>query len=166
MRTHSHGERKYEGIRIMGDFKLIQDDQTQEFDLEFDGDFVVEDGLRTAVIISLFSHRRVTADELPPGETDKRGWWGDTFNTNPNDRTGSKLWLLARTKETQETLNQAKEFTQQALQWMITEGLASTVEVETSFFDRGKMLIEIAITRPSGERENFRFDSNWESEVA
>ena len=42
------------------------------------GDLATDDGLRTAVIISLFTDARARADDpLPEADADRRGWWGD-----------------------------------------------------------------------------------------
>ena len=40
-------------------------------------DLLSDDGLETAILISLFSDARVRDDELPAGHTWKRGFWGD-----------------------------------------------------------------------------------------
>ncbi|MCJ2067745.1 phage GP46 family protein [Methylobacterium sp. J-030] len=63
-----------------------------------------EDELRSAVIIALATDRRAEDDDaLPsPGDTNRRGWWGDTnadvlFDAWP---IGSRIWLLSRTKIT------------------------------------------------------------------
>ena len=58
-------------------------------------DLQAEAGLDTAILISLFTDARVREDELPPGHTWRRGWWGDDVEDEP-DITGSKLWLLRR----------------------------------------------------------------------
>ena len=64
-------------------------------------DLQAEDGLDTAILVSLFTDARVREDELPPGHTWRRGWWGDGVDDEP-DTTGSKLWVLRRSKATQE----------------------------------------------------------------
>ena len=57
--------------------------------------------LQTAMLISLFSDRQAApGDVIPDGSNDPRGWWGD--NT-----IGSRLWLLSRSKQTQDTLQRA-----------------------------------------------------------
>ena len=42
-----------------------------------DDDLSLEKTLKTAVMISLFTDQRVTENELPYGETSRRGWFGD-----------------------------------------------------------------------------------------
>ena len=44
------------------------------------GDVLGDDSLRTAVILSLFCHRRAEdEDVIPDGTSNKRGWWADTY---------------------------------------------------------------------------------------
>lgn len=69
-----------------------------------DGDLEGDEGLETAVVISLFTDQRVSDDELPVEETSKRGWWADALSEIDQDKIGSKLWLLDRSKRTAETL--------------------------------------------------------------
>ena len=88
----------------------------------------LDDGLTTAVLCSLFTDRRAAPDDLRPGDApERRGWALDLFN--PDDRWGSKLWLLAREKATGETLARARAYAEEALAWLIEDGLAARVEV-------------------------------------
>ncbi|WP_324606427.1 phage GP46 family protein [Xenorhabdus nematophila] len=68
-----------------------------------------------------FTDRRaLDSDELPAGAgTDRRGWWGDTFNTRS---IGSRLWLLAREKQLSAVLHRAKAYADEALAWLIDDG--------------------------------------------
>ena len=53
-----------------------------------------ERGLRSAVLISLFTDRRAEPGDVPEGE-DPRGWWADVLGEE-GDRIGSRLWLIDR----------------------------------------------------------------------
>lgn len=120
-------------------------------DLVLDGDDLErDDGLQTAVLISLMSDAReddlgATPSGLP---ADSRGWWADTVR----DRFGSKLWTLEREKRTQETLERAREFGVDALQWMIEDGIASLIQVTPSYDSFGRLILEIQITRGTARR--------------
>ncbi|MFC3674653.1 phage GP46 family protein [Ferrovibrio xuzhouensis] len=84
------------------------------------------DRLREAVLISLFTWRQADpSDPLPDG--DRRGWWGDSFPAVPGDRIGSRLWLLVREKIVPSTLVRARQYTEEALAWLVTDGLARSV---------------------------------------
>lgn len=66
------------------------------------GGLKTDSGLRTAILISLFSDAR---------EENRRGWWGGEI--------GSKLWTLQNAKRSPETLKKAQDFAQDALSWLI-----------------------------------------------
>ncbi len=117
-----------------------------------------DDSIETAVVISLFTDRRAEPDdELPAGETDRRGWWGDALAQNEGDRIGSRLWLLKREKQTTETLNRAREYAREALAWLIEDGVASRVEVAAEWVRTGLlgMTIEIALNEGTEFRQRF-----------
>ncbi len=118
-------------------------------------------GLETAILISLFTDKRADdADVLPPGEEDKRGWWGDT----PNYQMGSKIWLSMASKTTPDVLNDIKQYALGCIQWTITDGLSVGNEVEVSRIDTYTMSVEIKITEPSGEQQFYKYSYNWKAE--
>ncbi|QLR42793.1 phage GP46 family protein [Enterobacter sp. RHBSTW-00994] len=85
------------------------------------------DMLTRAVVISLFTHRRADPDDnvdVP------MGWWGDTWPVVENDRYGSKLWLLQRSKLTNALVNTVRNYLREALQWMLDDGVVSRVDID------------------------------------
>ena len=66
----------------MYDLALLNSD-AGDFDLSIvDGDLLGDDGLMTAVTVSLFTDRLAREDDplpesMPGKEPDRRGWWGD-----------------------------------------------------------------------------------------
>ncbi|PHM49341.1 phage GP46 family protein [Xenorhabdus miraniensis] len=112
-------------------------------------DIVLDDSLSTAVIISLFTDRRaLDSDELPTGTgTDRRGWWGDTFNDRP---IGSRLWLLAREKQLSAVLHRAKAYADEALVWLIDDGHVKKVDVTATAPASGVLLLTVTITLFNG----------------
>ena len=100
-------------------------------------DLQAEAGLDTAILISLFTDARVREDELPPGHTWRRGWWGDGVEDEP-DITGSKLWVLRREKATQEVLVRARGYIREALAWMLRDGVAVAVNVGHQLLQAGR----------------------------
>lgn len=111
-------------------------------------DLEPDDGVRTAVVISLFSDARITAEEKPDEKSGLRGWWGDMFPDVERDQIGSRLWLLSRSKQTTDTLNRAREYCKEALKWLIDDGVAESVTVETEFVSRGVLGIKVGVKRP------------------
>lgn len=121
-----------------------------------------ETGLKSAVIISLFSDRRANPDDaLPdPAAADRRGWWGDNFAAQ-GDQIGSRLWLLSREKQLSSVLLRAKEYCKEALQWLIDDGIAKSIDVRPEIVRDGVLGVEIIIARPSGADQKFQFDDIW-----
>lgn len=109
------------------------------------GDIKLDHGLRTAVLVSLFTDRRAADDE--GGAQDRRGYWADT----EADRWGSFLWRLPREKVTAETLNQAREYGFQALEWLIEDGIAEEVVVEAERVADGSVGLRVEIVRGAAQ---------------
>ena len=147
----------------MGDIALKWDGTGADLVLE-DGDLVIEHGLQTSVIASLFSDRRARADDqLPDGSTDRRGWWADPWAEVPGDQLGSRLWLLGREKELAEPMRRARDYAKEALAWLIEDGIAASVDVQPSVPRRGVLGLAVAINRRDGTRESFQFEILWEA---
>ena len=80
------------------------------------------------------------------------------MHDDPADLVGSRLWLLARSKASQTNLVLAQEYATEALQWMIGDGLAETVDVTTE--RQGERLaVRVRITRP--DKLAPRFEGVW-----
>lgn len=140
----------------MNDIGLFYDNNIFDITIE-NGDLKADDGLETAVIISLFTDQRVQSDELPQGQTSRRGWWGDLFPDVDGDQIGSKLWLLDSAKQLTRDLPRYERFAQNCLAWLIEDGVASDISVNASYPKIGQLLIEIEITKPSGNNSRFGF---------
>ena len=145
----------------MADIKFTFEDCTTPLDIEIaGGDIVQANDLITAVMISLFSDARAPDDEEKP-PLERRGWWGDSVHPVEGHSTGSLLWLLAREKQTQATLNKATDWSQEALAWLIRDGVAASIAVESEWIRQGVMGLTIDIVKPTGEVENIRFEYAW-----
>lgn len=147
----------------MGDIALKWDGTGADLAFE-DGDLVIDDGLQTAVIVSLFSDRRARSDDtLPDGSTDRRGWWADQWAEVPGDQLGSRLWLLGREKELPEPMRRARDYAMEALSWLTEDGIAASVDVQPSVPRRGVLGLAVAINRRDGGRESYQFEILWEA---
>ena len=136
-------------------------------DLDFGSDgALVDDGLRTAVIISLFSDRRADDTDILPDGEDRRGWWGDIYPSVDGDRIGSRLWLNDRAKQLASVLRRDEKFGKEALAWMIEDGVAKDVTVTAENPGPGIRAIHVSITKPSGAVVEFKFNDYWEAEHA
>jgi phage gp46-like protein len=150
----------------MSDIGLTwEDDQgAADFTAE-ENDLVLDDGLETAILLSLYLDRRADAGDVLPSGTDRRGWWGDSLPRVAGDKIGSRLWLLDRAKETTETLQRAEEYIREALAWLVEDRVADKIEAAVSFPARGQRRDAVSIYRPGGQVVNYRFDHAWAAQV-
>jgi phage gp46-like protein len=112
----------------------------------------VDEGLQTRVLISLLTWARADPDDPVPDPADLKGWWGDSYPDVEGRKLGSKLWIVQNMPATQETLQLARKYAEEALEWMIEDGIAESISVdELEIQDRpgGKVLAgRIGIQRP------------------
>lgn len=149
-----------------GDLALIWNDVSADFGVAAN-DLVTDDGLRTAVVLSLFTDRRSdVGDPLPDAQSDRRGWWADAVPVVDGDQIGSRLWLLDRAKQTQSVLDLAESYSREALQWMLDDSVAADVGVVASFPARGVIRLDVQIQKPTTDTVKYQFQSNWAAEGA
>lgn len=129
-----------------------------------DEDLGADDGLRTAVMLSLFTDRRAESDDpLPSDDQDVRGWWADEFLPTPSDRFGSRLWLLDRSADRVEVPRLAEEYDREALGWLLEDKVTERIDVEVESLKNGWLQHAITIWRPEGP-VRFLFEHVWEAE--
>lgn len=121
------------------------------------GDLKADNGFETAVLISLFTDGFVDLEDLPEGETNPRGWWGDAVSNVNTDQIGSKLWLFDRSKIIENTESGLETFAKAALKWMIEDGIAATVSAVATRIDKTRIDLSIEIVKPTGESTPFQF---------
>ena len=130
---------------------LTLDGQTSSLGLLQDIDNDKSDPLVRAVIISLFTWRRAHDDDaLPNAGMSRMGWWGDSFPPIANDRIGSRLWLLARSKLTDSTAQQAQDYAEEALQWLIDDGVAARVDISATRRGISTLALTCTVVNRSG----------------
>lgn len=113
--------------------------------------------LENAVVISLFTDARCQSDELPKGETDQRGYWGD-IELPESESLGSKLWTLKREKVLTKTINRARDYAIEALQWLVVDSHLQAVKVEASRGDTDRIDLLIKCQLPDGTWHEFSRD--------
>lgn len=126
-----------------------------------------DDGLETAVLLSLYTDRRADADDtLPDDNADRRGWWGDSYADTVGDQIGSKLWLLRREKATDDVLQRAKQYASESLQWLIEDDVVLSVDViaEWQQLDAGgrTLALQVTLRRNDNSTIKYRFNDFWE----
>lgn len=149
----------------MADIALIYNNDTSRFDIALDGsDLQTDDGLRTAVLLSLFCDASAQGDEPQMDQKDNhRGWWADQYAIITGERFGSLLWLLDRSKRSDETATLAKSYIETALQWAVDDGVVERVQVDVAWISSTALAVAIAMRRPDGKVVDFRFDNLWDA---
>lgn len=145
------------------DIALLFNNGTSYTDIALAGpDLRINNDLETSVIVSLFSD----APAQPGDAVDSNytgGWWGNTFLGDTTFVLGSRLWLLQRQKLTQAVANAAKQYGMEALQWMITEGIASSVVVQTQITPLFTLALGVAIYKPQvTPPEVYQWQNIWD----
>ncbi|QBH18614.1 hypothetical protein EYC51_03385 [Alcaligenes faecalis] len=114
------------------------------------------DQLERAVVISLFTWRR--AEPSDPVDDDERyGYWGDAYPDQPQDRIGSRLWLLRRRSLTAQTMKDAQRYADEALAWMVEDGVAQRVEARFERQGATRLDLYVTLTLDEGQRQ-MQFD--------
>lgn len=130
------------------------------------GDYVIANGdlgfgndLYTSVLISLFTNMRNNDDTLPANAY-KGGWFGDAWN---DQLIGSRLYLLNRAKKIndQQLLNEAQDYCDEALAWLITDGIASEVDSLAFWLSPNQLGLNVTITEPNQVTSTLQFGWSW-----
>ncbi|MBP0492156.1 phage GP46 family protein [Pararoseomonas indoligenes] len=147
---------------MSADVAITFDSETGRGDWQITGmgNLLLAPPMVTAVYVSLFTDRRAGPDDvLEPGETDRRGWWGEGLDNKP---IGSRLWLLRRAKHLPETLKRARDYIREALAWMIEDELAAKVDVVAEWQTRSRIAAVITIHRVNGTQETVTASWAWQ----
>lgn len=112
--------------------------------------------LETSVALSIFTDR--VAPENYEG--DPRGWWGDSYE---DGLIGSRIWMLSRST-TVGALQRAKDYCNEALQWMLDDKIAGAIDVQTFWLNSDALGITINVIAP-GKRtpREFNYSLYWKS---
>ncbi len=127
------------------------------------GDLALDPGgLRSAVMLSLFTDRLAPPGWTPPAGSlpGWRGYWGDSFSPSP---VGSWLWTLDRSKKdgSIELLNDVQDICTVALQWLIDTGVVATVTASAVWQQPNVIGIAITLTQPMSPPATFNFGYAW-----
>jgi phage gp46-like protein len=144
----------------LGDVRLVWADGVMDLVVASD-DLATDAGLRTAVLLSLFTDRRAEDDDaLPADDGDRRGWWADELAATEGDLMGSRLWLLDRSTRRVDVARRAEEFVREALAWMLEDKVTSRIDVDVETGTQ-ELLIAVALHRPQADPVSFRFAHVW-----
>jgi phage gp46-like protein len=151
----------------MADLKLVQG-ADDSWDIDWDdlaGDLVLTDDLETSVPVSIDTIARAQdGDDIPDNTDRRRGFWGDTFLETPEDTTGSRLWLVSRSKTVATILPRVRQLFEECLAWLVLDGVASAVRVQAVLYTSEVIAVRISIVRPDTGDRQFEFFYNWEAQ--
>jgi phage gp46-like protein len=110
--------------------------------------------LETVYLISMFTDRSAqSGDVIPDGTNDRRGWIGDAGAQYP---IGSRLWLLSRAAKSQQTMNRARAYVTEAVQWLLDDGVVAKHDIMLAWIQSAPgtwgIGIWIQAYRPDGTR--------------
>ena len=107
-------------------------------------------GLENAVNISLFTGL---------------GWWGNAlFENEPDRQIGSDFEIRVRPKAiTNAYLRDIEDAAKSALQWMINQRIAQTIETSAIWPELNQVLLDILITNTFDDIVSIRYELNWEN---
>jgi phage gp46-like protein len=121
-----------------------------------DRDIVIDGGLSTAVYISLFT-------DGYDSDSGEGGYWGDTVGGDPR---GSLLWTVAREVISPTLPVRIKKICEDALQWLIDDGIASTVAVTVTVSGQFALTISIDIKQADASTLSLEYSYNWNAQNA
>ncbi len=115
------------------------------------GQPIMDGGLTTSVIISLFT--------LPD-------WWGNEIGDD-DEVIGSDLLSALDKTLTIAVMQDAEEAARLALAWMVTQGVAESVKVESAIPRADFLALKITIQEPGADNPvSQKFTINWTNQSA
>jgi phage gp46-like protein len=115
--------------------------------------------LKTAALQSLFTWRRARADDaLPDPSMHRKGCWIDALNRRD---MGSRLWLLQREKQTRVVVLRAQEYAEEALAWLVEDGVCQSIQVITEISAPGMLGLKCVFVREHKATLKFQFEFAW-----
>jgi len=130
--------------------KMVYNPTINQSDLDFTKKIERDNWLATVIHTSLMTDRRAVGDELPEGETDPHGYWGDGFE---NNSYGSLLWTLRREKITEVLLARARAMCLEALNWLLVENYVAAIDVKVTHEAHARLTIIVTATTQAGTLE-------------
>lgn len=132
-------------------------DDLYDIQIDADGDILTDDFFDTSLLYSIFGERRASPSEVVEPQQ-RRGWIGNSADFE----NGSKVWLLSQARLTRSTLNRAQDEIRKALQWLIDDGYAVSIDRVAVGVVGGRIQADVVIRR-SRDKVDRRFYTLWEN---
>lgn len=88
---------------------------------------------------------------MPTSRWDGGGYWPAV----QNDRYGSRLWLLQRSKLTNQLVQTVRGYIRECLQWMIDDGVVSRIDLDIRRIGINELGNSITLWRRDGPNDFF-----------
>ncbi len=123
------------------------------------GDIVSSDFFDTAILVSLFAEKRANESEVLEPLL-RRGWIGN--EVTPGFEIGSKIWLYEQSRLTNSVLNSITNAAKQALQWLVDDGFAVSIDDVEAIVTKTGINLTVTIRRPNSKVEK-RHYTLWDN---
>ncbi|WP_392563196.1 phage GP46 family protein (plasmid) [Orbus sturtevantii] len=140
-------------ITTFFDLDVMRGDWSVDF-----GDLKQGNDLSTSIMISLFTDGLANADDEIE-DNNRRGWWADIFY---DSNIGSRLWLLYRQKLTLNVARRAELYANEALQWLISDGVVSQFDITSQIIYPNSLYLQVTYYKPNGDVSTLKFNRIWE----
>jgi phage gp46-like protein len=114
-----------------------------DFSIDENGDILTDDFFDTSLLYSLLGERRASSSEMVEPQL-RRGWIG---NEGKDFENGSKIWLFSQARITRSNLNRIEDEAIKALQWLVDDGYAVSVENVSASINNGAVILDVTIRR-------------------
>lgn len=135
---------------------IIYNNDQQRGDLVRNGvNLVIDDGLESAVHISLLTNRRADEGDPLPAGADPQGWCLD-YMDDKGRKIGSKLWLLTGQALSPPKIQLAGQYAKESLAWMVEDGVADQIKATPQRIAHGIVGISVEIHKPGDPADRWR----------
>jgi phage gp46-like protein len=142
----------------LGDVRLTLDEWLRGDARLIGNDLETDEGLETALYLSLFLDRY---DETIEDPTQRRGWWADGID-GTDSRIGSRLWLAeVAGKLTADLPDKLRTWCTEATQWLLDDDVAREIEITPTLTAQGYELAVIVHRPNKTDPSRFRFSRVW-----
>lgn len=124
------------------------------------GDFKIENGFDTAILVSLLTDARAPESKVIRPE-DRRGWLGNIESQVDGRDLGGLLWLSDQRRLNQDTLNEVVDYARKALAWFVEDTIALRVTVTGEIVPISGIALSIDIVSLEGITSNY-YIKLWE----
>lgn len=137
-----------------------------DYDIAFDevnGDLLTSDSLENAVVISIGTYARERKlGKVANLKPNVGGWWGDALDEKGT--LGGYLYEAFPGKLTDDTARRVEKLCDEALEWILDDGIAQSIYHSVEIIDNETMSLTIGITRPDGSQDGpYMYELKWKA---